>query len=133
MQKLRLPGKVEMDSRHILFFQSSSNYTQVFSVQNQKQMTVALSLCHVTKRLDQNQFIRVNRSTVINISYIQSLELRDPYLIITLKNGCKLKSSRRRTEEVLKKLYTGISKKFHPDEVSVKPSVRLNEIQFPRF
>lgn len=102
MEKLKLPGKVEMDSRHILFFQSSSNYTQVFTVQNQKQMTVALSLCHVTKNLDQNQFIRVNRSTVINIDFIWYVELQDPYLIIILKNGKKLKSSRRRTEGVLK-------------------------------
>src|SRR5690606_34129693 len=101
MEKLRLPGKVEMDTAQILFFQSSSNYTQVFTVQNQKEMTVALSLCHVTKRLDQNQFIRVNRSTVINIDFISSVEQQDTFLIITLKNGKKLKSSRRRSEQVL--------------------------------
>ncbi len=101
MEKIQLPGKVEMDCRQIALFKSCSNYTEVFSVKDQMSMTVALSLCHVTKRLDQNQFVRINRSTVINTTFIKTIEHQEPYLLITLKNGCQLKSSRRRTEEVL--------------------------------
>lgn len=101
METIKLPGNLEMDWKSIIFLKSSSNYTEIFSSTYKNPMTVALSLCHVTKIFNKKYFLRINRSTVINSTFIKSIERDNTFLIITLWDGKTLKSSRRRTETVL--------------------------------
>jgi len=60
------------------------------------------SLNHLQKRLDPKQFIRIHRSTIINIRYIKELQswFHGEYLVI-LKNGMKLNISRNYQKDVL--------------------------------
>ncbi|UBM58799.1 LytTR family transcriptional regulator DNA-binding domain-containing protein [Marinilongibacter aquaticus] len=104
MEKLLLPNNVEMDCRRIILLESNSNYTTIFSTAKPPLVTVARSLCHVASQLDASRFLRVNRSTVVNVSKIRSFRLSQLHVLITMTSGHKIKSSRRRTATVLKGL-----------------------------
>jgi two-component system LytT family response regulator len=65
------------------------------------------SLTHLEKRLDPGQFIRIHRSTIINIRFIKELQswFHGEYLVI-LKSGAKLNISRNYQKAVLGALKT---------------------------
>jgi two-component system LytT family response regulator len=60
------------------------------------------SLNHLQKRLDPRQFLRIHRSSIINVRYIKELQswFHGEYLAI-LKNGTKLHISRNFQKDVL--------------------------------
>ncbi len=60
------------------------------------------SLSHLQQRLDPRQFLRIHRSSIINVRYIKELQswFHGEYLVI-LKNGTKLHISRNYQKDVL--------------------------------
>jgi len=60
------------------------------------------SLSHLQQRLDPKQFLRIHRSSIINVHYIKELQswFHGEYLAI-LKNGTKLHISRKNQKDVL--------------------------------
>jgi two-component system, LytTR family, response regulator len=88
---------VELDD--IYFFEASGDYVVVHKQKNTHLINDSMN--NIERKLDPQQFIRIHRSTIINISYIDSLQ---PYFNgefhITMKNGEKLKLSRNYREKI---------------------------------
>ena len=80
----------------IRYFESAGNYTQIF-FDNNKPM-VYKSLSKVEERLPQESFFRANRSQIVNLSFIDSVE---PWgnggLILYMSDGKEIEVSRRHT------------------------------------
>lgn len=83
----------------IIWLKASSAYTEV-KVKNKPHL-INESLKQLESELDPMQFIRIHRSTIVNLSYITSME---PYFngeyFITLKDGSKFKLSRKYRDKV---------------------------------
>jgi DNA-binding LytR/AlgR family response regulator len=65
MKTLRLPKAVKLNIEQILYLESDSNYTYIYS-QGQRKYTVALSLCKVQDSLSFENFVCINCSHIIN-------------------------------------------------------------------
>lgn len=66
----------------ILFCQSDNCYTNVFLVEGKKYLLVK-SLAKVEKELNQNQFIRINQSYLVNKNYISGIDKREKCIHLT--------------------------------------------------
>lgn len=104
MNTLLLPKQIELNTEEIIYLESDSNYTYIFSKDAPKNMLVALSLCKLQASLCHADFVRINRGNLINMRYVKKYEVGKESVTLTLKNGKKLRSSRRRTEALLNHL-----------------------------
>lgn len=100
MKTLTLPKAVKLHIEQILYLESDSNYTYIYS-QGQRKYTVALSLCKVQESLSFENFVRISRSHIINTQYLKGGIRDKEFLEFTLTNGKQFRSSRRRTEHVM--------------------------------
>jgi DNA-binding LytR/AlgR family response regulator len=57
----------------ILYIEGSGNYIKVHT-QNDKPLIVLDKLTELLEKLPQKQFIRVHKSYIVNISYVQNIE-----------------------------------------------------------
>ena len=57
----------------ILYIEGSGNYIKVHT-QNDKPLIVLDKLTELLEKLPQKQFIRVHKSFIVNISYVQNIE-----------------------------------------------------------
>ena len=76
----------------ILFLQADGDYVQIFTAQGKylKEQTMKFFEEH----LPDNQFVRVHRSTIVNIEMISRIELYEKQnQLLTLKNGQQIKTS----------------------------------------
>lgn len=79
-------------------FQAMGNYTQVYFEQ-QKPM-VYRTLAQIEARLPQDNFFRVNRSHIVQLSYVEDVALcASGGLELTLKSGAKVEVSRRQSAQ----------------------------------
>ncbi|GAB3172546.1 LytR/AlgR family response regulator transcription factor [Telluribacter humicola] len=99
ISSVHIGGYTLVDAGEIILCRADCNYTQVHLVRK-KRIIVATTLGILADRLSPKGFVRVNRSELINKSYIESY---DGYYI-TLVNGTTLPISRRRRKEVLRHL-----------------------------
>ena len=97
MDTLILPKQVELATADILYLQSDSNYTYIYRRSKRRHLLVALSLCKIQDDLSHKQFVRVNRSNLVNIRFVKSYETRNKYVKLILSNGQVFTTSRRRT------------------------------------
>ena len=88
----------------VLWIESAGNYVRLHTAAGEH--IVRTSLRELEGRLDPGVFMRVHRSAVVNLEFVQKLE---PYFhgeyVITLRSGARLTSSRSysgRLREVLK-------------------------------
>jgi two-component system, LytTR family, response regulator len=88
----------------VAWIESAGNYVLLHTAGGDH--TVRTSLRELETRLDPDRFVRVHRSAVVNLDFVQKLE---PYfhgeLVITLSDGSRLHSSRSysgRLRELLK-------------------------------
>ncbi|WP_341225822.1 LytTR family DNA-binding domain-containing protein [uncultured Arcticibacterium sp.] len=102
MENIKLPFRLEIPLKEIIYMESESNYTQIYVDSDKKKIIASKSLCHVTAGIDTQAFIRINRSQVINIAYIKKYLDFNNFALITLKNGQVLRTSRRRKDYFLK-------------------------------
>lgn len=106
MNILLLPKQVKLSAEEIMYLESDSNYTFVYQRGKGKKMLVALSLCKIQSSLDTQKFVRINRANLINTDFIKNYEVTKEFINLTLRNGKKFKTSRRRMETVLSAITT---------------------------
>jgi two-component system, LytTR family, response regulator len=84
---LKLPSKhgfVVVHPADILYCKADWNYTEIFLVGNTRHL-VTQNIGSLTERLPQKDFIRANRSLLLNINYLKSVDKHKG--TCTLKNG----------------------------------------------
>ncbi len=88
-----------VDIQQVRYFRSQGNYTEIHF--DQQQPLIYKSLTQIQNRLPQKQFFRANRSYIINVEYIKTIE---PYgttgLLLTMDDGQEIDVSRRHTSHI---------------------------------
>jgi DNA-binding LytR/AlgR family response regulator len=103
MLRLKYRGIIyQIAKGEILYCQIAGNYLTVFLEEN-KRLTVHLSLQETLRLLDANSFYRCNHSTIINLARVLKVDLKRNE--ITLKNQAKIRLSCRRKKGFLKALH----------------------------
>lgn len=105
MKKLFLNRSNEIALNEILYLKSDENYTAVHTI-NQERLVVSRTLRVMEDRIDEQSFIRINNSHVINLSFITAFRRDERRLIVVLDDGQELYVSRRRVgafRELIKK------------------------------
>lgn len=102
VRKITLPGNngyeiLEIDN--ILYLTGEDNYTS-FHFLKQKDIMVSKTLKDYEEMLDSFGFMRIHKSTLVNLSHIKKV-VRYDGLEVVMTNGAQLNVSRRRVPEVL--------------------------------
>ena len=85
--------------RDIERLESDDDYVAVFT--GGKRYLVYLSLSEFERRLDSAQFLRIHRSHVVNLDFVDHLEAFDAgRLKVTMRDGTSLMASRVRSKEL---------------------------------
>ncbi|UBM58002.1 LytTR family transcriptional regulator [Marinilongibacter aquaticus] len=111
MGTLILPGQERVEADKILYLESESNYTIIHKTNSPKKVIAAKSLCYIQEGLNPLDFIRINRRQVININMIGDFWGEKGFLNIQLRNGPLCRTSRRRTVDVMKSIFSQKDKK----------------------
>ncbi len=106
IRKLSLPngqgGYTMVDFDNIINIEADSNYS-VFYLANNDKITVAKVLKEYEEILPENKFVRVHKSSIINLDYLKEYNSRNG-LEVALKSGVKIAVSRRRASEFAEKV-----------------------------
>lgn len=86
----------------IVHIAADSNYS-IFYLVNGERITVSKVLKEYEEILPENQFIRVHKSSIINLDYVSEYNSKNG-LEVTLKNGDRIAVSRRRASDFLEKV-----------------------------
>jgi two-component system LytT family response regulator len=94
-------------SKEIDWIEASGNYVLLHT--GREKHILRETMKHIEKRLDSNKFLRIHRSTIVNIDRIKELQthFNGEHLVI-LKTGNELILSRRYREKLSQKLGTSI-------------------------
>src|SRR6218665_850118 len=84
MKGMRIPigGRKKVEPQDILMLQADVNYTIVFFKNGQK-CIVATTLKALESRLEPYNFFRLNKSMVVNLTYVKSVTLSHKKLQMT--------------------------------------------------
>ncbi|WP_129713623.1 LytTR family DNA-binding domain-containing protein [Pedobacter sp. SYP-B3415] len=111
LKKITLPNGqgfrvIELDS--IVHIEADSNYS-VFNLVNLEKITVSKVLREYEELLPDTRFVRVHKSSIVNLDFVKEFHSRNGLQII-LKNGDAINVSRRRAPDFLEKIksYTNI-------------------------
>jgi two-component system, LytTR family, response regulator len=97
--KIKVASKTLVVQSEIMYLESAWNYTCVHTVK--KQLVSSRTLKLFSTRVDANNFIKINRGLLINVSFIQDINAEKKDAFVQLKNGKKLPISRRMYNEVI--------------------------------
>lgn len=86
---------------NIVRIEASSNYSKLF-FNNDKPLIVAKVLHWFEDKLEEKFFYRIHRTHIVNRQFISTISIDNN--LLTLANGEQLKISRRRKENILKRL-----------------------------
>ncbi|MES2847750.1 MAG: LytTR family DNA-binding domain-containing protein [Bacteroidota bacterium] len=86
---------------NIVRIEACSNYSKLF-FDNAKPLTVAKVLHWFEDKLEEQFFYRIHKTHIVNRQFISTISIDNN--ILTLANGEQLKISRRRKENILKRL-----------------------------
>jgi two-component system LytT family response regulator len=103
--KLALPqigGMLFLDVDEIIVLQADSNYTIVYK-QNMQKVVVSKLLKEFEAILDSEKFLRIHKSHIINLSYVNEYSTKDG-CNVTLQDGSSWSISRRQIDEFLNKI-----------------------------
>ncbi len=90
---------VFVNLRDVQYFRSDHGYTTVRCLQNE--YLIDTPLVELELRLDPEEFVRVHRSTLINLNHVKQLHpLINGRMQITLNDGTEVESSRRYTDNL---------------------------------
>lgn len=109
IRKISLPngqGYSLVNIEDIIHIAADSNYS-VFYLQNRDKITVSKVLKEYEEILPENQFVRIHKSSIVNLDYVKEYHSKNGLEVI-LKNGDKIAVSRRRASDFADKikLYT---------------------------
>jgi two-component system LytT family response regulator len=82
--------------------EADSNYS-IFHLANNEQVTVSKVLKEYEELLPEQQFVRVHKSSIVNLNYVKEYNSKNGLEVI-LNNGKKIAVSRRRSSEFLEKI-----------------------------
>ena len=105
IRKISLPngqGYTLTSVSNIVHIAADSNYS-IFYLYNGEKITVSKVLKEYEEILPEHQFIRVHKSSIINLDYVLDYNSRNG-LEVTLKNGDRIAVSRRRASDFLDKI-----------------------------
>lgn len=105
IRKISLPngqGYTLTSVSDIVHIAADSNYS-IFYLYNGEKITVSKVLKEYEEILPEHQFIRVHKSSIINLDYVLDYNSRNG-LEVTLKNGDRIAVSRRRASDFLDKI-----------------------------
>ena len=91
---IRSDGRyIMLKPREVEYVEAAGNYLQVHA--GDKQYTVRDTMASLESRLDHQRFVRIHRSTLINLDYVKELEatFHGEY-VITLRRGQRVMLSR---------------------------------------
>lgn len=113
IRKISLPngqGYSLVNVDDIIHIAADSNYS-IFYLQNNDKITVSKVLKEYEEILPDNQFIRIHKSSIVNLNYVKEYNSKNGLEVI-LKNGEKIAVSRRRASDFSDKIksYTHIDK-----------------------
>jgi two-component system LytT family response regulator len=74
-------GYVFVNPNDIIYCSADSNYTHI-NFTNQKQLTVSLTLSNVMDVLPASMFLRISRSTIININFLTEIKRTEKLCIL---------------------------------------------------
>lgn len=86
----------------IIHLEGENNYT-TFHLKNDKPVVVCKTLKDYEDMLDANGFVRVHKSSIINLRYLKDLSRRDE-LVAELLDGTRIQVSRRRWPNLVQAL-----------------------------
>jgi DNA-binding LytR/AlgR family response regulator len=92
-QKMRILEKLQDDS--IFYLQSDINYTIIHCCDGSTMISSFTLKKHEVALKEQN-FLRINKSQLVNQKFIESIELQNRFCLIKLTNGLSFRSSRRK-------------------------------------
>lgn len=109
IRKISLPngqGYTLISIDDIIHIEADSNYS-IFYLNNRESITVSKVLKEYEEILPQNQFVRIHKSSIVNLNYLKEYNSKNG-LEVMLKNGTKIAVSRRRASDFVDKvkLYT---------------------------
>lgn len=105
IKKISLPngqGYSLVNIDEIIHIAADSNYS-IFYLANNTKITVSKVLKEYEEILPSNQFIRIHKSSIINLNYLKEYNSKNGVEVI-LKNGDKIAVSRRRASDVADKI-----------------------------
>ncbi len=86
----------------IIYLEADGNYT-IFHMQNNEKIVVSKGMGEYEQLLDENIFIRVHKSFIINLFYLKEYSTVDGYFAM-LSDGANVIISRRRVDYFLEKV-----------------------------
>ncbi|MDB5120397.1 MAG: two-component system response regulator [Sphingobacteriales bacterium] len=102
IKKITLPhsqGFHVLDISSIVYVEADSNYS-VFYLESNEKIIVSKPLKEYEEILESVNFIRIHKSTIINLRYLKEYSNKNGFVVL-LQNGVELQVSRRRTPEFL--------------------------------
>jgi two-component system LytT family response regulator len=105
IKKLTLPngqGYMVVDLTEIISIEADSNYC-IFHLADREKITVSKILKDYEELLPANQFIRIHKSSIINLDHLKEYNSRNGLEVI-LSDGQKIAVSRRRTSDFLDRI-----------------------------
>ena len=95
---IQINKQLRISSDSILYVQSDGNYVRIFTNGEQKApLMERLSLKKCSEMMPPPQFVRIHRSTIVNINHVERIENESLYL----HDGTELKLSRRFKKEMV--------------------------------
>lgn len=92
-----------LDLSDILWFNSSGNYIEIHHTT--KKYLIRQTFANLLLQLDPQTFIRVHRSSIVNIDFIEKIDyIKNGEYRITLKDSSKITSSRNFKDDIKNKL-----------------------------
>lgn len=94
-----LKGFTIINTQEIVYLEAQNYYT-IFHLQSGASVISSYGLSTYTEVLDPEQFVRIHRSTVINLTHLQGCVTETAFYAV-MKTGVKLEVSRRRKNDFL--------------------------------
>lgn len=115
IKKITLPngqGYRLVDIDDIIHIEADSNYS-VFHFTNQEKIAVSKVLKDYEEILPENRFVRIHKSSIVNLKYIKEYNSKNGLQVI-LSNGETITVSRRRASDFFEKIknYTNFKSEF---------------------
>jgi len=93
---------IQVPFKNIIRLEGECNYTIVYTAHNK--YVAAKTLKDFEKLLDGSTFVRVHKSHIINMCYLQKLEIEKKSREISIEGGRQVEVSRRRLRKVIDKI-----------------------------
>ena len=99
MHLITLTARIHVLSSEVLYCESSRNYTFIH-LKSGKRILLCKTLGCVAHKLPEGVFLRLSRSHIVNLHYLNSIVERDENYYARITGGTRLPISRRRLKYV---------------------------------